>query len=245
MHTQRLKPLGVAMFILAAVLSASLGVGHAQDQPGNALVIFSCDPARPVLLQPLAPDSAPDPAAFVSHLELPLGASQTPPVLYVTIENKGWSEGAVGLIEPDLSPDETYVALEVRSNGAGGYTLRQDGRGLAFLLRYVTDQDAGGSPGFQLDVLVGQMTAFRIYQVVETGGISLRATTNVRESQVVMPQRATYVVNPDAVLGGLVFEFHIAALPTLQPAAIPTPTPTESAAVPALPSPAPTPGSEG
>jgi len=241
MHTQRLKPLGVAIFILTAVLSTGRGAGHAQDQPDDTLVICGCDLAHPVLFQPLAPDRAPDPAAFVSTLEMPLLASQTPPVLYVAIENRGWSEGAIGLIGPDLSADETYVALEVRSNGAGGFTLRQDGRGLAFPLRYVADLDGKGSPGFQLDVLVGQATAFRVYRVVEAGGVSLRATTNVRVSQIVTPQRATHEVNPDAVLGGLVFEFHIAALPRLQPAAFPTPTPSTATTAPA----SPTPGSEG
>ena len=241
MHKRYLKPLGVAILVLTGVFSAGLDAGHAQDRPDDTLVICGCDPAHPVLFQPLVPDSAPDPAAFVSTLELPLLTSQTPSVLYVAIENRGWSEGAIGLIGSGLSADDTYIALEVRSNRAGGYTLRQDGRGLGFPLRYVADLDGKGSPGFQLDVLVGQMAAFRIYRVVETGGVSLRATTNVRQGQIVTPQRATYEVNPDAVLGGLTFEFHIAALPRLQPAALPTSTP--SAATPASAS--PTPGSEG
>jgi hypothetical protein len=242
MYARVLKPLGVAMLILTGVLSAGQGTGHAQDQSDDTLVICGCDPAHPVLFQPLAPDSAPDPAAFVSTLEMPLLPNQTPPMLYVAIENKGWSEGAISLIGSGLSADETYIALEVRSNGAGGFTLRQDGRGLAFPLRYVADLDGNGSPGFQLDVLVGQATAFRIYHVVETGGVSLRATTNVRQGQIVTPQRATHEVDPDAVLSGLVLEFHIAALPRLQPAALPTPTPFATTAPASL---TPTPGPEG
>jgi hypothetical protein len=226
MKSRHLKPLGVVTLILASVLGANGGVGRAQDQPEQPLVIFACDPARPVLFQPLAPDSTPDPEAFVSTLELPLAPGQTTSVVYVAVKNTGWSEGAVGLIGSGLSPDETYIALEVRSNGAGSYALRQDGRGLAFPLRYVADLDGEGTPGLRLDMLVGQMTLLRLYRVVETGGVSLRATTNVRGSQMVMAQRATYVVNPDAVLGGLVFEVHIAALPIPQPAAVPTPTPT-------------------
>jgi hypothetical protein len=246
MNARHLKPLGVVALILAVGLGANGGTGHAQDQPEHTLVIFACDPAHPVLFQPLAPDSAPDPAAFAPYLELPLTLGRTTPVLYVAVKNTGWSEGAIGLIGSGLALDETYVALEVRSNGAGGYRLRQDGRGLAFPLHYVADLDGKGSPGFQLDLLVGQMTSLRLYRAVETGGVSLRATTYVRGSQMVTPQRATYVVNPDAALGGLVFEVHIAALPTLQPTAVPTPTPTlESAAAPALASPTPTPESGG
>jgi hypothetical protein len=226
MKSRHLKLLGVVTLIMAGILGATGGVGRAQEQPEQGLVIFACDPARPVLFQALAPDSTPDPEAFVSTLELLLTPGQTTPVLYVAVENTGWSEGAVGLIDSGLFPDETYVALEVRSNGAGSYTLRQDGRGLAFPLHYVADLDGEGTPGFQLDMLVGQMTLLRLYRVVETGGVSLRATTNVRGSQMVMAERATYVVNPDAVLGGLVFEVHIAALPIPQPAAVSTPTPT-------------------
>jgi hypothetical protein len=229
MKSRYLKPLGVATLILSGVLGANGGVGWAQDQPVQPLVIYACDPARPVLFQPLAPDTAPDPAAFVSTLELPLAPGQTTPVVYVAVRNTGWSEGAVGLIDSGLSPDETYIALEVRSNGAGSYTLRQDGRGLAFPLHYVADLDGEGTPGFRLDMLVGQMALLRLYRVAGTGGVSLRATTNVRGTRSVVAQRATYVVNPDAVLGGLVFEVHIAALPIPQPA-LPMPTPSATTA---------------
>jgi hypothetical protein len=204
--------------LLLVIILAVTGAVRAQDgDEADSLTLFGYDAARPVLFQPLAPDEAPQTANFMTRLEVaPDEMDET--IVYVAVENTGWSEGAVGLISPRLSPDETYVALEVWER-VGAITLRDDGSGLAFPVEYVEDLDGDDAPGFRFDALIAQMVMFRIYRVTDENGALVLARTPTRDGVLVDLERVSYTIDPEPVFGDLILDFHIIALPE------PVPTP--------------------
>jgi hypothetical protein len=189
----------------------------------NTLVLFSVDDERPVLFQALAPGDEPVTADFAPRLELSLDGELERPVIYVAVENTGWSLGAVGLTGDWLDPDETYVALELWER-MGNLVLRDDGQGMMFPLVYVEDLDGDESPGFRLDVVIDQKRAFRIYRVVEEDGLYVRGQVIQWDGRLPDVERASYVVAPEPVTGDLLLDFHIIALP--RPVLTPTPLST-------------------
>jgi hypothetical protein len=196
--------LGAGLILLALVFSFA----HAQDDSAPLLTLLSADPAYPVQFQPLTPGDAPSSAAFTSRLDIPADTEQT--LIYVILQNTGWSDGTLCLISDTLLADESYVALEVQPGEDGGYVLREGG--LAFELEYVEALD-GDTPGYCLHVLIAQMQTFAIYPVVDADGLSFSGQTNVRADDVVSQSAVEFMVDPESAFDPIVFDFHIVARP--------------------------------
>ena len=222
----------VCLIGLVGVLTGITGIAiHAQDDDdaNSRLILFNYDSERPTLFQSLAQDDAPDPFAFVSRLTVlsgdDLANAELPESIYIAIENTAWSEGAIGLSGAALARPDDYVALEVWVR-MGNMVLRDDGQGLMFPLEYVSDltrdQNDEAVPGFRLDVLIMQHRTFRLYRVDEDGGLPVWGKIHVREGLFVDAPFVSFQVDPTPVLGDLLLDLHIIALP--EPST-PEPTP--------------------
>ncbi len=66
----------------------------------------------------------------------------------------------------------------------GNLVLRDDGHAMIFPLVYVEDLDGNETPGFRLDVVIDQGLIFRIYHVVDDGGLSVWGRTVRLEGRV-------------------------------------------------------------
>jgi hypothetical protein len=213
----------VVAVLLAGVWWERVRAQDSEDGAEDTLVLFSVDGERPVLFQALAPGDEPVTADFAPRLELSLDSEQEQPVIYVAVENTGWSLGAVGLTGDRLDPDETYVALELWER-MGNLVLRDDGQGMMFPLVYVEDLDGDEAPGFRLDVVIDQGRVFRVYRVTAEDGLFVRGQVIEWDGQIPNAERASYIVAPEPVSGDLLLDFHIIALP--KPVLTPTPSPT-------------------
>lgn len=215
--------------ILVIVLMGS-GLAPLHAQTGPMLTLSSADPAAPVQFQALKPGESPVRSAFTDRLDIASNPDKL--LVYVILQNTGWSEGTLGLVSSALAPDKTYVALEVQQEG--DQIVLSKG-GLAFKLDYQANLDGSGTPGFQLHLLVDQRHAFAIYQVVDTGGVSFTGKTNLRAASSVTQTEADYQVAAEPVFGAVVLECHIAALVVQSPAATPAPTPVAGPEIPVPP----------
>ena len=122
MATRRKPVLAITLVLVASALGGRVAAQEG-DNSGTAsddhtLVLLSVDETRPALFQALAPGDDPVTTNFETRLDIPLDGEQmqnveAQSVIYVAIENTGWSVGAVGLIGGELDPDETYIALEL------------------------------------------------------------------------------------------------------------------------------------
>jgi hypothetical protein len=224
--------------VIILVLGAAVG-GRVTAQDGgdsgmtsdHTLVLLSVDEARPALFQALAPGDDPVSTNFDTRLDVPLDDDQPQPVIYVAIENTGWSVGAIGLIGGELDPDETYIALELWKR-MGKLVLRDDGQGMIFPLEYVDDLDVSGTPGFRLDVLIDQGRSLQIYRVVDGDGLFIWGRTLRLEGTTADSELTSDVVAPEPVFGDLLLDFHIIALPTPRPTPLPTPEAIEEPLTP-------------
>jgi hypothetical protein len=213
---------GWALGILLA--GVCWGIAGAQDGSSSGedvLVLLRVDEERPVLFQALAPGDDPVQGNFAPRLEVTLAGEPETSVIYIAIDNRGWSVGAVGLIGAALDPDEEYIALELWER-MGNLVVRDDGHGNMFPLVYTDDLDGDETPGFRLDVVIDQGRMFRIYRVVETAGLSIWGQTADWVGGLADTSRASYRVAPQPVFGDLLLDFHIVALPRR----LPTPTPS-------------------
>lgn len=210
--------------LLAIVLLSAPGLsvraqdgGDGDDPVDETLILMGADPAIPTLFQAFDPAEPPAYGRLARQLVLTAEDQLATPLVYIAVENTGWSAGAVGFISALLDANETYIAAEVQDRGMAGYVLREDGQGLAFDLTYVPDLDAGPDaetmPGFRLDVLIGQPRTFRIFRVVEDGGLLLSCKTNTLTIEGRVQERRQVTIDPEPVFGDLLFEFHIEALP--------------------------------
>ena len=118
--------------------------------------------------------------------------------------------------------------------------LRDDGQGMIFPLEYVDDldgdPDGDATPGFRLDVVIDQGRTFRIYRVVEEGGLFIWGRTLRLDGQVPNSELVSHVVAPGPVFGDVLFDFHIIALPEPLPTRTPAPT-LETTVAPPVPTP--------
>ncbi|MCD4685460.1 MAG: hypothetical protein K8S97_05955 [Anaerolineae bacterium] len=187
--------------------------GDGDDPVEDTLILLNADPAIPTLIQAINPDDPPDYLRLARRITLTAEEQAATPLIYVAVANTGWSAGAVGVISDLLNANGTYVVAEVRDRGMAGYAVREDGQGLVFDLVYEPDLDAVGVPGFRFDVLIGQPRTFRIFRVVEDGGLLLLVKTSVLTNAGREQERRQVVIDPDPVFGDLLFEFHIEALP--------------------------------
>jgi hypothetical protein len=242
MATRRKAVLAITLVLVASVLGGRVtaqdgGASGAADD--HTLVLLSVDETRPALFQALAPGDDPVPTNFEARLDVPLDDEQTQSVIYVAIQNTGWSVGAVGLIGGELNPDGTYIALELWER-MGKLVLRDDGQGMIFPLEYVDDLGGGPdgeeTPGFRLDVVIDQGRTFRIYRVLEEGGLFIWGRTLRLDGQVPDSELVSHVVAPGPVFGDVLFDFHIIALPEPLPTRTPAPT-LETTAAPPVPTP--------
>jgi hypothetical protein len=186
----------------------------AQTEP--ALVLLSVDPVAPVQFQRLEPGDSPNSTNFTDHLEIEFNPDR--PLVYVILQNTGWSEGAIGLMSSMLSPDESYVALEVLPDG-NRYTLREGG--LAFELDYQENLGDSGESGFRMHMLISQMQTFAIYQIADSEGVVFRGYSNTRTSTTVVPSPVEYRVDPAPVFDRIVLDCHIVAF-IVPPSATPS-----------------------
>jgi hypothetical protein len=227
------KRLIIGAVVVIGLSGAVWGMVRAQEgdeDPAHVLTLLSVDAGRPALFQLLAPGDDPVTEHFTPRLDVPLDLDQPPAVIYVAVENTGWSRGAVGLIDEDmLDPDATYVALEVWER-LGRLVLRDDGQGVSFPLVYLEDLDGDETPGFRFDAVIDQKRLFRIYRVVESGGLAIWGQTAAWDNDRLITGRASYTIASEPVFGDLLLDFHIIALP--EPAATPTPTPTPEPVTP-------------
>lgn len=206
-----------AIFLIGAAdqLARAQDGGDDDDAAEDTLLLFGADSAIPTLLQPLPLGDLPDPDAFARRVTLTAEDQIDTPLIYVAIDNTGWSAGAVGVISDLLEANGAYIAAEVRDRGMAGYTVREDGQGLVFDLVYEPDLDTDGSPGFRLDVLIGQPRTFRIFRVVEEDGLLLLAKTSTLTTVGRVQDRVQVQIDPEPVFGDLLFEFHIESLPEI------------------------------
>jgi hypothetical protein len=191
-----------AMLLVGLQLAVVLVTVTAQEDDAPLLTLTSPDPAHPVQFQVIAPGETPTTAGFTSRLDIPADADPDTHIIYVTIQNTGWSEGVIGLISERLSPDDRYVALEVDADGAP-----IDG-GLVFELTYDADLE-----GFVLPVLIAQVRALAVFRVVDDGGMAFAGQTNVRNGDLVVQNVFETVVDPEPVFAPFVLECHIVARP--------------------------------
>ena len=103
----------------------------------------------------------------------------------------------IELIGEAFSADETYVALEVQSDGDGNFIPR-DG-GLAFELEYIEDLSGTDTPAFRLPLLVSQMQTFGICRVVDTGGLSFSGQTNSHVNETVTQTEVEFMIDPEHI----------------------------------------------
>jgi len=216
----------VLIGLLLAVIVTG-GIAAAQDggdEENQPLVLLSVDGERPVLFQALEPGADPLTAAFTPRLEIPLDEEHDQPLIYTALENTGWSAGAIGLIADVFDPEAEYVTLELWER-MGKRVIRDDGRGLMFPLVYTDDLDGDETPGFRLDMVTDQGRIFRIYRVVEqteSGGLPVRGQTVRLAGIHILTERTSVHVDPVPVLGDLLLDTHIIALPRQ----LVTPTPS-------------------
>ena len=233
MRTWRSTTLAIIVVLCTAVGGrvAAQEDGDSGPTSDHTLVLLSVDEARPALFQALAPGDSPVTSNFDTRLDVPLDGDQPQNVIYIAIENTGWSVGEIGLIGGGLDPNETYLALELWER-MGKLVLRDDGQGMIFPLEYVDDLDGSGTPGFRLDVVIDQGRTLQIYRVVEDDGLFTWGRTLRLEGLVPDSELASDVVAPEPVFGDLLLDFHIIALPP-RPTRTPSPTP-EFITTPAL-----------
>lgn len=197
---------GILIIVGLALMGLESVMVDAQTEP--ALVLLSVDPVAPVQFQRLEPGDSPNSANFTDRLEIEFNPDR--PLVYVILQNTGWSEGAIGLMSSMLSPDESYVALEVLRDG-NRYTLREGG--LAFELDYQENLGNSDEAGFQMHMLISQMQTFAIYRIVDSSeGLIFSGYTNTRTSTTVVPSPVEYRVDPVPVFDRIVLDCHIVAL---------------------------------
>jgi hypothetical protein len=202
--------------LLAVIVSAGIaGAQDGDDEEDQPLVLLSVDAERPVLFQALEPGADPITANFTPRLEIPLDEEHDQPFIYTALENTGWSAGAIGLIADVFDPEGAYVALELWER-MGKRVLRDDGSGLMFPLVYSDDLDGEDTPGFRVDLVVDQGRVFRIHRVLddtESSGLPLRGQILGLNGIYVQTERTSLRVDPTPVLGDLLLDTHIIALP--------------------------------
>ncbi len=218
--------LTVVFLLTLLTLCAALVIAQEDDSPSPLLTLTSPDVAHPVQFQLIAPGEVPTIAGFTSTLEIAADAvaeaaaasADTDPepaahIIYVAIENTGWSQGVIGLISDTLDPEAAYVALEVDAEGA------PLAGGLAFDLAYDEQLE-----GFTLPVLIDRVRVFGVFRVADEEGEPFAGQTNRRTAGRVTPEAVEYAIDPEPVFAPFVLECHIVAR------AIPTPAPTTAAA---------------
>lgn len=209
------KRLLTILLVILIALSATLVTVTAQDDgPLPLLTLNSPDPAHPVQFQAISPGDTPTTAGFTSKLAIPADADLDANIIYVAIENTGWSDGMIGLLSDALDPDAGYVALEVDTEGTP-----RDG-GLAFELAYDDDLE-----GFVLPVLISQVRTFDVFRVVDADGVEFTGQTTMRDDGNVIQETVEISVDPEPVFASFLLECHIVARP------IPIPEPTTIAPV--------------
>ncbi len=122
MMTWRSTMIAIILVLLGAALGERVTAqddGDSGAASDNGLVLLSVDEARPAFFQALAPGDDPVTTNFATRLEVPLDDDQTQNVIYVAIENTGWSEGAVGLI----GENSTRTKRMSRSNYGNGWEI--------------------------------------------------------------------------------------------------------------------------
>ncbi|MBN2472749.1 MAG: hypothetical protein JXN59_18645 [Anaerolineae bacterium] len=227
----------IVVFLLTLLTISTVLVTAQEGDPPLLLALTSPDAAHPVQYQLIAPGEMPTVAGFTSTLEV-AAISDTDPdaepvanIVYVAIENTGWSEGVIGLLADALDPEADYVALEV--DAAGGPLAG----GLAFELAYDEQLE-----GFTLPVLIDRVRTFGVFKV-DAEGEPFAGQTNRRTAGRVTPEAVEYAIDPEPVFAPFLLECHIVAR------AIPTPVPTTAAAAATDtetgPNPAPQTGSGG
>ncbi|MBN2472748.1 MAG: hypothetical protein JXN59_18640 [Anaerolineae bacterium] len=236
----RKRTLIVACLLTLLTLSAALVIAQEGDPP-PLLMLTSPDVAHPVQFQLIAPGDVPTVAGFTSTLELATISDTDPDaepaanIVYVAIENTGWSQGVIGLRSDTLDPEAAYVALEVDAEGvplAGG---------LAFDLAYDEELE-----GFTLPVLIDRARTFGVFRVADAEGEPFAGQTNRRTAGRVTSEAVEYVIDPEPVFVPFVLECHIVARPIPTPAPQPTSTPVDvEADTETGPNPAPQTGSGG
>jgi hypothetical protein len=210
---------------LLLVVIISGGIAGAQDGDGEnpALLLISVDAERPVLFQVVEPGADPVTADFTPRLEIPLDEEHEQALIFTALENTGWSTGAIGLVAEVFDPEADYVVLELWER-IGKLTVRDDGHGLVFPLIYSDDLDGDDTPGFRLDLATDQGRIFCIYRVIDSadGGLLVRGQTAHVNGVHVETERVSLLIDPAPVLGDLLLDAHIIALP--RPILTPTPT---------------------
>jgi hypothetical protein len=222
------------MGLLIALLLVSIAPGRAQAQDGgdepdevrDVLTLRSVDDDYPVLFHALAPGETVDAEDLRPQLTLSVDERDDTPLVYVAVENTGWSEGTIGIFSDDLDANEDYVALEVRDRGMAGYVVREDGQGLVVPLDYVADLGPDGEPGFRLHLVIGATRTFRIFRVADEG-LMLFAQQNMIRDGARAQERTILTVDAEPLFGDVVLECHIEARP------VPVPTPDDAPATPA------------
>lgn len=183
----------------------------ATDEPApDALTLRSVDADFPVWFQALEPDEAAQAAALRPQITLSAGDRSATPLVYVAVENTGWSEGTVGLFSDLLDSSAEYVALEVRDRGMPGYAVREDGQGVVVPLTYDADLGPDGEAGFRLHLVIGAIHSFRVFRVADDG-LMVFAQQSSFEGGAHVRERTLVTVDPAPVFGDLVLETHIEA----------------------------------
>jgi hypothetical protein len=204
---------GLCLLLLA--LALALIPTAAQEESPPLLTLTSPEPAHPVQFQRIAPGDVPIAAAFASHLDISEDQAESLwNIIYIAVNNTGWSEGVVGLVSEVLHPEGQYVALEVDADG------EPIEGGLAFDLVY--DEDLGETGGFTLHVLISRTRRFGIFPAGVEDGQSFPAMANIREMDGAIsriPVRPRLEEDPMSVFAPLILEFHIVAraIPTAVP----------------------------
>ncbi len=215
MPTRRWNRVLIGLLLAVSISGGIAGAQDGDDEENPPLVLLSVDAERPVLFQALEPGADPVTASFTPRLEIPLDGEPDQPMIYAALENTGWSAGAIGLIADVFDPEAEYVALELWER-MGKRVVRDDGRGLMFPLVFTDDLDGDETPGFRLDVVIDQGRVFRIYRALDdadSGGLPVRVQTVRLDGIHVLAERISLHIDPAPVLGDLLLDTHIIALP--------------------------------
>jgi hypothetical protein len=206
--------LAVSLIPLLLVLPV-LFISKAQTDDPDLLLYDGYPDVYPIQFQALAPGETPRQSNFTSRL--PLQFNSDAAIIYVILQNTGWSQGFIGFGSDVFDFEKEYVGLEVEPGEDGLYTPLENG--LAFQLNHAEDD-------FHLPILISQRHIFAVYQIVETGGTTFSGYTNIAARHGVTTSPVEYLIDPKPVLGAFVLDCHIVAR-VLTPTPVPaTPIPT-------------------